>query len=78
MSEIANGPVRRESLEDEMGDAASLAEKVAEDGERTRDERDRERWAKLKRLKRVFHVKKRPGTSGSSTGITVENAEGAT
>ena len=39
-----------------------------------RDERDRERWAKLKRLKQAFHVKRRNGKGkekekGSDEGV---------
>ncbi len=32
-----------------------------------RDERDRERWAKLKRLKQAFHVKRRKGRGDEGT-----------
>lgn len=71
LSENANGLVSRGSLDDDARDAASLLETVAGEDEKTRDERDRQRWAKLKRLKQVFHVKKRPGTSGSSASIAV-------
>ncbi len=31
------------------------------------DERDRERWAKLKRLKQAFHVKRRKGRGDEGT-----------
>lgn len=33
-----------------------------------RDERDRERWAKLKRLKQAFHVKRRKGRGNGEVG----------
>ena len=33
-----------------------------------RDERDKERWAKLKRLKQAFHVKRRKGKGGAEVG----------
>ncbi|CAF9922214.1 hypothetical protein IMSHALPRED_005621 [Imshaugia aleurites] len=33
-----------------------------------RDERDRERWAKLKRLKQAFHVRRRKGKGGGEVG----------
>lgn len=34
---------------------------VGEEGEtKTKDERDKERWARLKRLKQVFRVRRKP------------------
>ena len=76
LGENANSTVGREGLEesnaDAVGveDAASFVGSVAEDREKVRDERDKERWAKLKKLKQVFQVKKRPGTSGTSGSAT--------
>lgn len=68
----------RDSLEDGGEDAASFVETVVGEDEKTRDETDRQRWAKLKRLKQVFHVKKRPGTSGSSVTTTTTTTADAT
>lgn len=52
------------------GEVASVAgsEAMGEEGRAGRDERDRERWAKLKRLKQAFHVKRRKGKEGAVVG----------
>ena len=70
---------------DDGDDAASEVASVAgssaltnreEDG-KSRDERDRERWAKLKRLKQAFHVKRRKGKGGTE-GVKGKGSLGAT
>lgn len=45
------------------GEVGGVANEEATGEERagSRDERDKERWAKLKRLKQAFHVKRRKG-----------------
>ena len=71
LSENANGTVGRADLEN-----ASVVGSVGEeDFEKAREERDKERWAKLKRLKQVFQVKRRPGTSGSTATVRSGRSE---
>ncbi|KAL9067679.1 MAG: hypothetical protein Q9161_006761 [Pseudevernia consocians] len=76
-NEDKRGPVAAVRSGDGGGagsDVASIEEEssVAVSREETgvsRDERDKERWAKLKRLKQAFHVKRRKG-KGNGNGET--------
>ena len=51
----------------EVGSVAESAVTREEDT-KGRDERDSERWAKLKRLKQAFHVKRKKGKGGAEGG----------
>ncbi|KAL8933096.1 MAG: hypothetical protein Q9211_005967, partial [Gyalolechia sp. 1 TL-2023] len=42
------------------GDVGTGADLGEEAGERSKEERDRERWARLKKLKQVFRVRRKP------------------
>lgn len=58
------------------GDRRSVAESTATKGETaSRDERDRERWTKLKRLKQAFHVKRRKGRVEDGGGGKIGGGE---
>ena len=70
---VAVGRMRRNGDGDDGDDDDAASEVVSvagspaltmtnkEEDRKSRDERDRERWAKLKRLKQAFHVKRRKG-----------------
>lgn len=64
-------PATAGSVDGAAGEVASIdAESAVAKEEETaaRDEKDRERWAKLKRLKQAFHVKRRKGKGTADAG----------
>lgn len=61
-------PVTARAADGLRSEVASLAHSSATREELgVRDERDKERWAKLKRLKQAFHVKRRKGKDSGET-----------
>lgn len=55
-------PATPRPLDDTASEVVSVADSTSTTTDKaSRDEKDKERWAKLKRLKQVFHVKTRKG-----------------
>lgn len=55
-------PVTARTLNGAASEVASIADStLTKDETAVRDEKDKERWAKLKRLKQAFHVKRKKG-----------------
>ena len=52
----------------EVGSLGAESTVTAREETAVRDERDRERWAKLKRLKQTFHVKRRKAKGAAEVG----------
>ncbi len=50
--------------EENGSEVGSVADSVMGDEKAAREERDKERWAKLKKLRQVFRVAKRKGVGG--------------
>lgn len=66
-------PVTARILDEAASEVASITDSIVSKEETAvRDEKDKERWAKLKRLKQAFHVKRRKGKESAEvvrTGV---------
>lgn len=76
---VDDAPLEKEANEDpppSLGIDAITAEDAQAKEIAARDEKDKERWAKLKRLKSVFHVKRGKGKLGADQRKVLTKAKG--